>query len=154
MDHRNSSVCSALFRRTCSYVLSIIQFAKRACRRENLILLHANNKGADQTARMRSLVSAFVVRSFEGVTSKLSTCQILKSQSNVRNFHFLPELQFFLSRLLLLESWDFDTECENIIFYLSLFMIQMYALASNRNRIFHLRIIHFFQRESNKLQTY
>ena len=36
-----------------------------ASTRENLILLHANNKGADQPAHPRSLVSAFVIRDLE-----------------------------------------------------------------------------------------
>ena len=37
----------------------------------------ANNKGADQTAQMRSLISAFVVCSLESITSKLAISEIL-----------------------------------------------------------------------------
>ena len=37
----------------------------------------ANNKGTDQTAHLRSLISAFVVRSLESITTKLATSKIL-----------------------------------------------------------------------------
>ena len=37
----------------------------RASTRENLILLHANNKGADQPAHPRKLISAFDIRFME-----------------------------------------------------------------------------------------
>ena len=37
---------------------------------------HANNKGADQTAQMRSLVSAFVIHFLERLISKLYECGI------------------------------------------------------------------------------
>ena len=43
---------------------------------ENLILLHAYNKAADQPAQMRSLVSAFVIRSLESRIPKLATGKI------------------------------------------------------------------------------
>ena len=36
----------------------------------------ANNKGADQTALMFSLIIAFVIRSLEGSISKLATSEI------------------------------------------------------------------------------
>ena len=36
----------------------------------------ANNKGADQPARMRSLISAFVIRFFESIISRLATSEI------------------------------------------------------------------------------
>ena len=35
-----------------------------------------NNKGADQTAHMHSLISAFVVHSLESIISKLATSDI------------------------------------------------------------------------------
>ena len=41
--------------------------------RENLILLHANNKGADQPAHMRRLISAFFIRSLENEKFQYST---------------------------------------------------------------------------------
>ena len=36
----------------------------------------ANNKGADQPARSRSLISAFVIRLLESITSRLATSEI------------------------------------------------------------------------------
>ena len=36
----------------------------------------ANNKGADQQAHPRSLISAFVIRLLESIISKLDTCEI------------------------------------------------------------------------------
>ena len=39
---------------------------------ENLIMLYANNKGANQTVHGHSLISAFVVRSLESLTAKLA----------------------------------------------------------------------------------
>ena len=47
-----------------------------ASTQEILILLHAKNKGADQAAHMRSLVSAFVIRSLERRITQLATCKI------------------------------------------------------------------------------
>ena len=44
--------------------------------RENLNELCANNKGADQTAYPRSLISAFVIRSLEIILPKLDTCNV------------------------------------------------------------------------------
>ena len=44
---------------------------------ENLHLLHAYNKGADQPAHLRSLISAFVIGNLESVISKLASYQIL-----------------------------------------------------------------------------
>ena len=41
--------------------------------RENLILVRANNKGADQTAHLRSLISAFIIRYLESTISELAT---------------------------------------------------------------------------------
>ena len=41
------------------------------------LLRFANNKDTDQPAHMRSLISAFVIRSLESITSKLATSEIL-----------------------------------------------------------------------------
>ena len=43
---------------------------------ENLTLLHSNNKGADQPAHLRSLISHFVICSLESVLAKLATCKV------------------------------------------------------------------------------
>ena len=45
-------------------------------RARNLSLGFANNKGTDQTAHLHSLISAFVVRSLESITSRLATGEI------------------------------------------------------------------------------
>ena len=46
-------------------------------RREKTCLLGlANNKGADQPAHPRSLISTFVIRFLESIISKLATSQI------------------------------------------------------------------------------
>ena len=42
----------------------------------NLILLHANNKGADQPVHPRILVSALVVHYLEIIVVKLALCKI------------------------------------------------------------------------------
>ena len=44
-----------------------------ASSREDLTLLHANNKGADQPAHLRSLVSALAFRSLKGINGKVTT---------------------------------------------------------------------------------
>ena len=44
--------------------------------RENLRYLHFNNKGADQPAQTRKLVSDFVVQSLESIIDKLVTSKI------------------------------------------------------------------------------
>ena len=38
----------------------------------------ANNKGADQPAHPRSLISAFVIRLLEGIISQLATSEVLR----------------------------------------------------------------------------
>ena len=43
---------------------------------ENLFMPYANNKGADQTARMRSLISTFVVRCLNSILSLVSISEI------------------------------------------------------------------------------
>ena len=44
---------------------------------ENLILSQANNKGADQPAHVRSLISAFVVHFLKSIIAKLASYKIL-----------------------------------------------------------------------------
>ena len=50
----------------------------RASSRENLLLPYANNKGADQPAHPRSLISTFVVRCLDSIIPLVS---ISKSSS-------------------------------------------------------------------------
>ena len=45
-------------------------------RRENLFMPYANNKGADQTAHLRNLISAFVVRCLDSIISLVSISEI------------------------------------------------------------------------------
>ena len=45
--------------------------------REKPGVLHANNKGADQTVHRHSLISAFIIRLLECKISKLASCKIL-----------------------------------------------------------------------------
>ena len=40
---------------------------------ENLALFYVNNKGADQPAHLRSLISTFVIRYLDSIISKLDT---------------------------------------------------------------------------------
>ena len=47
---------------------------------ENLISLHANNKGADRLAHSHNLISVFVTRSLESRIVKLAPCKISISQ--------------------------------------------------------------------------
>ena len=42
---------------------------------ENVIVLQASNKGADQPAHLHSLISAFVIHLFEWVIYTLATCK-------------------------------------------------------------------------------
>ena len=44
---------------------------------ENLFMSYANNKGADQPAHSRSLISAFVVRCLDSIISLVSIFAIL-----------------------------------------------------------------------------
>ena len=44
--------------------------------RENLILMHAKNKGADQSAHPRSLISTFVIRYLYSTMIQLPPCKI------------------------------------------------------------------------------
>ena len=46
--------------------------------RENLILFHASNKGADQPAHLCSLISLLVIHSLESTIAKLATCKNLR----------------------------------------------------------------------------
>ena len=71
-DLKNIEVLYDLFDSTDSQQVCTV----RASSQENLTLLHANNKGADQPTHLRSLVSAFVVRFLERIIAKLVTCKI------------------------------------------------------------------------------
>ena len=53
--------------------LSVLQYISR---REKHILVHANNKGADQPAHLRSMISGLVLRSLEMIIDKFATCNI------------------------------------------------------------------------------
>ena len=44
--------------------------------RENLFMLYANNKGADQPAHPRSLISAFVVHCLDSIIPLLALAEI------------------------------------------------------------------------------
>ena len=48
-----------------------------ALMRENLTLLHVNNKGTDQPVHPHSLISAFDIRFLESIICKLATGEIL-----------------------------------------------------------------------------
>ena len=50
----------------CSFLMLRL-FNKKATSRENLFLPYANNKGADQSAHPRSLISTFVVRCLDSI---------------------------------------------------------------------------------------
>ena len=51
-------------------------FLIRATLWENLFMLYANNKGADQPAHSRSLISAFVVRCLDSLIPLVSISKI------------------------------------------------------------------------------
>ena len=53
--------------------LSVLQYISR---REKQILVHANNKGADQPAHLRSMISGLVLRSLEMIIDKFATRNI------------------------------------------------------------------------------
>ena len=52
---------------------------------------YANNKGADQPAHPRSLISAFVVRSSDGIISLVSRSEISMVGSNIATDRILKE---------------------------------------------------------------
>ena len=47
-----------------------------ASMQENLTLLHVKNKGADQPAHLRSLISTFVIRYIASIIAKLTPRKI------------------------------------------------------------------------------
>ena len=57
----------------CNILSSCIIVCKWASTRENLSSGLANNKGADQTAQPRSLISGFVIRFLDSIIPKLAT---------------------------------------------------------------------------------
>ena len=58
-----------------SYFLLFGENGTLASMRENLTL-HANNKGADQPAHERSLISTFVIPYLESIVVDLASCKI------------------------------------------------------------------------------
>ena len=76
--------------------------------RENLTLLHSNNKGADQPVHPRSLISTFVIQYLGRIVSILTTIEIsvfvLVSvvQQGGLNFTWseTPKTGFLASRLI------------------------------------------------------
>ena len=56
-------------------MFSYIQVSYGSRREKTCLQGIANNKGADQPANLRSLISAFVFRFLESVISKLATCE-------------------------------------------------------------------------------
>ena len=55
---------------------SILKIIRWATSWENLFLPYANNKGTDQAAHLRSLISAFVVRCLDSIIPLVSISQI------------------------------------------------------------------------------
>ena len=49
---------------------------KKAPSRETLIMMHANNKGTDQPAHRRTLISALAISYLESVFVKLASCKV------------------------------------------------------------------------------
>ena len=59
------------------YVIPLSQRRKNGPRRKKTCLRRfANNKGADQPAHLRSLISAFVIRLLESIIYSLATSEI------------------------------------------------------------------------------
>ena len=56
--------------------LPTVATSKWALTRENLPSGFANNKGADQPAHMRSLISTFVIHLLESIISRLALSEI------------------------------------------------------------------------------
>ena len=53
--------------------------------RETLILLHAKDKGADQTVHKPRLISTFVISFLESLIYKLATCKISNKIKRLKN---------------------------------------------------------------------
>ena len=79
-----------LFRLTNAFSLCIFNFVGMhqhkcfflinwAATRKNLTLLHANNKGVNQPAHPRSMISAFVMPSLPSIIISLDTCKAKKN---------------------------------------------------------------------------
>ena len=60
----------------CFKFIPRFQFHIWATSFENLFLPYANNKGTDQAAHMRSLISAFIVHCLDNIMPKLSKSEI------------------------------------------------------------------------------
>ena len=78
--HRSLSVLDFLFLNFSAnvlYMLKIIQCALYEPHREkNLFIPYANNKGTDQLAHPRSLISTFVIHCLDSIISLVSTSEI------------------------------------------------------------------------------
>ena len=62
-----------------SIILLSVAFRDRATPWENLFMLYANNKDADQPAHPRSLISAYVVRCLDSMIPLLAIAEILRT---------------------------------------------------------------------------
>ena len=71
-DLKNIEVLYDLFDSTDSQQVCTVW----ALSQENLTLVHGNNKGADQPAHPRSLVSPYAVPFLERIIAELVTCKI------------------------------------------------------------------------------
>ena len=60
-------------------------------------LLHANNKGTDQPAPPRSLISAFVIRYLESIVITLTQSQFFNIQAKRRSFLFAREVYNYIA---------------------------------------------------------
>ena len=58
----------------CTFLISLQNIW--ASSQENLILLHASNKGAEQPGYPRNLISTFVFHPLQSIISKLASCKI------------------------------------------------------------------------------
>ena len=74
---------------------------------ENLFLPYANNKGADQPAHLRSLISTFVIRCLDSIIPVVSICKIsslylvsIAEQANLSlTWSQTPKTGFLVTRL-------------------------------------------------------
>ena len=89
------------YRRIDSYYSLMAHVTKKP----DSITVYANNKGAYQTAHLRSLVSAFVFRSVE-VLFFLSVLYLYHSMTNRRHWHDTTGMRKFrIDQDFLIEHW-------------------------------------------------
>ena len=68
---------------------------------ENLFLPYANDKGSDQPAHPRSLISAFVVHCLDSIIPLLAIVKILVEQASLSlNWSQTPKTGFLVTRLI------------------------------------------------------